>query len=491
MRQLLSAHKLNLILGMLLCGLLVGQISTSQAQSSPQDEMIAYIEDKLDDDIEDFEFSEISFEEGEDPNIYMILFNEIEVEAENRAQTNLITQGYTSKDLDGIIQGQNTQANLAERYNREKDFFRLLAEQSNETLALELFSNGSTADAEFDLLTDLNEIEALLFQHNQESQFGPSLSSYSNPTRTLNDTLAFEQNTDNNTDNQPNNNDTSSPNTPVEIDLPPAEVCQIDPEILDQLRDYNNNNSNTDTDPNPDADGDSDSDEQSGNTERKSLTPLLPREDDCEIDDIFCFKIETIYRTEPAYFPPDDCVACIIEDIAAITQDLVSEPLTPHKVTGNLFEPNLCKEAFSESVINIRVNLVERPIFPSDPLEELIELTPSDLVEERNSESSPEVDDEESVANSLARDVALGIVDNAQDSVERAQLEAQRLDEQRLIRQGLFTVNQDIASQSILIQDLHSRMQTMNIYIDSINGMLTQINGALQSVSNKNSCSAL
>jgi hypothetical protein len=461
----------------------------AQDTSSLSEAMHAYMNEDLDKNISRYKFSDLKIKTDEAPNIYLVLYNEMEIQAERKVNQSLKAQGINSQAVGDLETGVNQQADYAESYEEELHFFRQLSAHQNEAIALEMYTNGTKRDAEFDLLDDLQKIENILFARREDGQLGPAISRSNGrapggvefePTATR--TIIETETTDSDESEEETQED-----SPVIHES--GEICQLDDLLADELEIFaelvetESEDTDTDTD---DSTDDTSTEESETDISTKSLGSFIKRDNEC--DAVFCFYTEEIRVTETAYFPDDNgCIACVLENLAESLTELNSDSVYPRKVSGNFLEPNMCKGALRNMKLDLSVRLVERPIFSSDPVDSVTELSARGFIRDlRNRRSSSQRQDE--VDDAIAAQVALGATtDITELSGQNEEIAAQvRLEQE--IQQGLYPVSSSLDAASVLTQDLHQRMSSMWIYFDSYNQMLASIQSSLNTISSKPVC---
>lgn len=84
--------------------------------------------------------------------------------------------------------------------------------------------------------------------------------------------------------------------------------------------------------------------------------------------EVFCLKFEAVYKKESSYTAKDNCIACHFEKINDSFKKLLDHGLVPSKVAGNLMEMPKCKRASGSLKFNLIT--VSQPIItpPNDDL---------------------------------------------------------------------------------------------------------------------------
>lgn len=74
-------------------------------------------------------------------------------------------------------------------------------------------------------------------------------------------------------------------------------------------------------------------------------------------NDIYCLTINFVMEPmRSRYQDPDNCIACHVEKINDVLQDVVGHSLTPSKAPGNLGESAECKKAMVNAFGNVNIN---------------------------------------------------------------------------------------------------------------------------------------
>lgn len=511
MRLQLNAHKIwAIIFALVMLATLsvpVRESALAQDVGSLRAQMETYMNQHVEDRISSYKFSKLKIKKGQDPNIYLTLFNELGPQAHNKVLQSMQSQGYDNIAVGTVDQGAAVQSELRDVYEEELAFYTQLAKHQNESLALEMFMNGSKRDGDFDLLDDLQTIEDILFARRQDGQLGDSLDRSRDSGGIIKDTdferpkvIGSDEPTsnpaDDDTTDDESTDDDENDDSPVIHEE--GDICQVDDELAAELEEFieealGESSSEEDSeDDTPDGEDGSDiggGDSGAGTTIGKDgriIGSFLKRDEEC--DEVFCFRVEKIKVSETSYYPDDNgCIACVLENLAESLNELNSQNVYPRKVTGNFLEPNMCKGSFGNLKFDLSVSLVERPIFSSDPVDEVTELSARSLIQRwRNNRSSSSRDDE--TERAVEAQLNLG---NPSDITELAALTDQteaQVDLERRIQEGLFPVASSIDAESGLVQDLHQRMNTLTVYFDSFNQMLSSMQSTLTALNSKPVC---
>lgn len=224
----------------------------------------------------------------------------------------------------------------------------------------EVFADGDTSNSEFDLLYDLTVIEVILFNESSVSSFGGEFQmpdfDFSDPEETaaINELFGNEE-------------------AAVNEDVIETISEQEDKEFnaLECLPGEENNIGNALNDFENDQSG-----SQTGTTgEQNNLGDAVLGEDGfpiaetdewlktylCPDGAFFCIDIEFDVKSSKVYSKTDNCVACHVSNINKEMDKLIGKPLSPNKVSGNIFEVTKCKSAFSNIGANMNVITVAVP----------------------------------------------------------------------------------------------------------------------------------
>ncbi|KKU80492.1 MAG: hypothetical protein UY05_C0006G0026, partial [Candidatus Peregrinibacteria bacterium GW2011_GWA2_47_7] len=122
--------------------------------------------------------------------------------------------------------------------------------------------------------------------------------------------------------------------------------------------------------------------EEGANSERvkPALAGDFSRSMFCKPDDTFCITKEARMKKQSSYTVSDNCILCHIEKINDLFKGVTDHNLSPNKVTGNLMEIPKCKAGISfPSFLNFNVIWINQPILtpPNDDI-----VVESDFIEE-------------------------------------------------------------------------------------------------------------
>lgn len=338
-------------------------------------------------------FSKLDFKRNKPTNLYLTLYNEYHLQAQKNAVSGLMaTEGLKRSDAERFLNGDTSFLNyddptelanrvrtLNENYQQEKQLFKSLAFLETQTLALELFANGKNSDSGFDLLDDLDRIEKILFAETAPSQFG-DLAKKSNSSASIlansnldltspnpnNPTPDLDSNQQENSSVQP-----PAPETPAtNPNSPNGLACPINPNLEAELSEFEDGelrspsggaspNSSETPGQNPELSSQIGQIAFGSAPNLKAFTPPDPK---CPNGIVstpnFCLRVEKVIAKGGLKFTGEqNCVACVIQKIKDITNELTSESLVPNKVTGNFGEPAICKNAALDA-FSLRISLV-------------------------------------------------------------------------------------------------------------------------------------
>ncbi|MBI2453807.1 hypothetical protein HYV58_01365, partial [Candidatus Peregrinibacteria bacterium] len=85
---------------------------------------------------------------------------------------------------------------------------------------------------------------------------------------------------------------------------------------------------------------------------------------------IFCVKVETLFKKQSARLDSENCIACHFEKLNDSFKKTIDRNLTPSKATGNLMEGPKCKRQTLESSAAFNIVVIPQPILtpPNDDL---------------------------------------------------------------------------------------------------------------------------
>lgn len=464
------------------------------------------------------------------PNLYMTIYNESIRNADDAAIEGMaIVTGYNKSDIRRFIDegyagfvdvngDVNAQQQAIESlnylYRQEKDFFRDLAKLENETIALEIFTNGNERDAGFDLLSDLKKIEKILYSDVESSQFGPEInlggsfldrvganrskfSSLTNIPSSGNGSGSTQ--TSGSTSNSNSSTEGVSSGTGSAPGDEETDYCQVDPTLYDALNTYDEEqqaaSSSNGSSSNSGANSNATSRNSSGATDNSTFknllndNPIKPFTDNsrkCPDNQVFCFYVERIMATAESYFAEDrQCVACVASDMRLTTDEILSQSLTPQKVTGQFLEPNLCKNAAFNRKFNLQVSLLPRPVLPSQDISDSVtETSPAQAAQSLSFRANGFTESSRTNA-AQSGDASLLQVGDSQN------YGAAYEEDVNFRYRSVPGITRDLASLSELNNSVLTRYDSFANYIVSLQGLAEEIRTTLIAIKSKPQCSAL
>jgi len=309
---------------------------------------------------------------------------------------------------------------IQRKYQDEKDIYAIQTDINATVTPNEIFENGDTSDSPFDLITDLNNIQNILFKKvdpidiggnfnlsssggvgagsgsgTQGAVTGPT-SAQKGPSTGGNTGSASSASTQaggasGNTGNNNNGSDTSGLGSKPDASTNPN-ICFGSNSLDKALSDFDKkkatdaNYKETPTQPsssnqtNNSGSATSDQNNSSGHG-GGSLQPqpftYNPPETQSTVaapasnwlttppcTDIFCIQVNFVKKPVSSYVDADNCIACHVEKIDEKLKETIGHSLIPGKATGNLIEPGICKQATADLMrsVNMRFYAVAKPI---------------------------------------------------------------------------------------------------------------------------------
>jgi len=467
-------------------------------------------------------FDNLEFKKRRDANLYLTLYNEYAVRSrENAIRATAAYEGIKPADVENAIfrgeiptSSSDDQVQLTDKlesirtsYNFERAMFRDLTYLQMNTLAFEMFANGSRSDSGFDLLKDLDDIEKLLFAERTPSQFdgsinldrstAKSITSQGFATTPPQQPISTQPEDPSAEDNDEDPDQTGTqPGTPDE-DLPSSNLaCPIDSSLQNAFQNFEDTQlALFDGELNPSLDATNQSSaissfSQKAGFSRPNLKAFQPTPPRCNAGGVFtdylvfCLRTEIVRAKARSYFPEqEDCVACEIQKIAKIIDDIHSDSLVPQKITGNIGEPAVCKN-YALSVLTMNISLIPAPARSDLEIVPLVqEMTTANVRETIVTPRDP-ISTEESI---------LLTVQSAQSGVVTAIADAQATADEitesdDLSRKIAISQSSRIESNSVFVNQLSQRLngfsQNFSLMLDNI----SQINESLIRINQKGVC---
>lgn len=538
MRPLLSVLKLLLVFFLAIClGYLTfsrPKLDTILASTTPtlqNSQLDRSINQGADININRLNFSDLKFELQKDTNLFLILYSEYQKKShENAIKGVAALEGLSQGDARLLIESNFTNlkpikndnersTSIQETYESEKELFKSLALLENRTLALEIFTNGSRGDSNFDLLVDLDDIERILFAETPTPQFGDldlSRSTSSLASSDLGGSFSLNTNEDNPVepdapagDPEPESeDDTDSPQIPLTPVEPPANElsCPIDLGLQQELVEFEADQAaeaaadaeaSAAPPSTPDPDDPPLSPPSLGNSPNQiaigakpSLKSFANPSSKCtpgsrEFGNLFCLRVEKVRAKGGLAFSGEQyCIACVLQKIRETTDELMSESLMPRKITGNFGEPAICKSTALKA-FSLNINFVPKPARADlDLISPIQEITPSSV------RAIPVVPvDLPTQAEVLARaDAASTTLTTISDQTLEAQDVVSNQDSIRLLANELDPQIDAIAS---FAKEMVVRLTGFQQNFVSLKEQLSTIRNNLNQVSQKPVCSSL
>lgn len=299
--------------------------------------------------------------------MYLDIYKKVIQEPEEKTTKNIAKKFKLSKEQvnklvrEGNIDalkfkpGETTTEQVIQQYSKIFNDFQndLSVEQTRsdlteETKPSEIFTDGDTSNSDFDLLYDLNIIEIILFNQASASQFGGAFVSPpfelidEEEIQEIEELFELEE------------IEEEIPKAFVEEGIEPL-ACFDDTTLDDALDDFAAQEAA--------ADIEEIVEEDITEIDGFPAATADPWEnvDLCPDGAFFCIDILFDSSKAKLYKKDDNCVACHVEKINEALDKLLQKPLSPNKMTGNLYEASKCKKSFTNLPANISVILKAVP----------------------------------------------------------------------------------------------------------------------------------
>ncbi|MBI95679.1 hypothetical protein CL656_00820 [bacterium] len=362
-----------------------------------------------------------------EPDLYLSIFGEIHYKTNQEildAATDQVGYVFESSFIENFSSRETAKEAVNERlklekvYNEQKELITISNAAILKSKAFEIFANDSTLDSNFDLLEDLKDIENLLFGGNipwETFQIPPlnqdSLSAPTNHDTNLEETDIDEVVEELKDDINPEIPTQNLDNDDSQTDLPVDEVqdftpdqCGVSPNLASELESHSSNNQN-DSDSTDDFLGNEEGDDpQEENTnESPSLNigmnlptftnanPLFPEFECYSGSDVvystvgqpgqrFCFYIKEVRQNLRWLTPSNNCTNCIFDSMNEKFVETNDKNLIPQKLTGNYFEPPICKKEVLKKINSTNINFIAKSLFSlSSPQKGIQEISPAEI----------------------------------------------------------------------------------------------------------------
>jgi hypothetical protein len=368
----------------------------------------------------------------------------------------------------------------------------MLLKQKLEIFATELFVNDNTDDSGFDLITDLRIIEDLLFGATQplmlEGLFADpgAISGFG----------VQPPSTGRSPDQRASDSEPSSglqqPTQPTQAEVVQGEalevaeldqvVCPIDPDLTQQLRDFNLDQESQEPAPEsteeseegpPDSNGTQDS-QQEGTPATIGFDKYPSLDEECPEDQIFCFKKEKIMSTFGIQIPARvNCIECQFKIMSSELKKLLKNSLIPKKVVGNFGELPYCKEAFSGSLLNFSFTILQKPMKLSDPTQVIKDTSAQSAIPQTYNRESLTVTETPAIKQALKEQ---------QEQIEKLELIVKQANQEY----SKFT--DQLTDMQKLYGTINSRISLFNKSLASLTAAYKSFYSSLEALSKKGKC---
>ncbi|MBT5346400.1 hypothetical protein HOJ01_03970 [bacterium] len=446
-----------------------------------------------------------------EPDLYLSIFGEIHYKTNQEildAATDQVGYWFESTFIENFTSKSTVGEAVAERqklekvYEDQKEVISITNKAIIKSKAFEIFANDSTLDSNFDLLEDLKDIENLLFgdnvpwetfqipELNQES-----LSSPTNHDTNLEETDIDEVVEDLKDDINPDIRSSDTDNSDKQEDLPLGEVqdftpdqCGVSPNLANELESHSSNNQND-----PDSEGnfpggqvDPDSQEDESDEDPNldiginlpsftNSNPLFPEFTCYSGSDViystvgtpeqrFCFYIKEVRQNLRWLTPSNNCTNCIFDSMNEKFIETNDKNLIPQKLTGNYFEPPICKKDLLNKINSSNINFIAKSLFSlSSPQKAIQEISPSDISKRFKATQVPAPEIDFSNANNF-----LEVLEDIQDFQSKI-IEAQ------VDRQLKLSLEEKTATANSVNAQLLERMELFNKNLKSLQDSIFSI----------------
>jgi hypothetical protein len=352
--------------------------------------------------------------EPEIKNFYLNIYKKVKQDPADQAINTIADNyGYTKEEMCAILGGSvalllddnedtyqevetllDDYQDILDDYADELEKERLQQEMTLDSYGKEMFANGDTEDSSFDVLYDLEIIEYILFGEDTIDSGGGGTTDAAESVDSDGDGPVDDADTETSTTATTSSSTTSSSSSDADDEaeedtadeedpLNPLE-CVVDAGLQGAFAEAGvtpveteEDEADTADDDDPssgggdtstgsgDADTDGDPDALLTATEAADWNP------DEVCDGVFCLIIRFSNKEDTAYEKSDNCIKCHVEYMRDAMNEVISKPLNPNKVTGNAFEPAMCKESYLKAVPAVNLFMIPVPL-PTPPPEDVI-----------------------------------------------------------------------------------------------------------------------
>jgi hypothetical protein len=249
---------------------------------------------------------------------------------------------------------------IYDTYQRELDTENMKTDLEQETKPDEIYADGDTSNSDFDLIQDLTVIEDILFKRTSNTALGGSLPELdiefvSEDEREAREEL-FEEDEEQQGPGEIMQEDEMDATERDGID---PLSCLEDETGLENAVDSFEEEREAQQEEGADGEGDTDEDgelQQLDDAEIPSAVPdEWPKNFLCPDGAFFCVDVSFDIGPSESYQKTDNCVACHVQKINEEFDKMLEKPLSPNKISGNIFEVPKCKSAFTSLPVNMKI----------------------------------------------------------------------------------------------------------------------------------------
>lgn len=262
-------------------------------------------------------------------------------------------------------------------YQREMDMETMRTDLEQDTKPSEIFADGDTSNSDFDLIYDLSVIEEILFKKTSKIDFGGKFPETNiefvseEEKETIEELFETPADKEQGVGEEEHEAQTQKQGEEAETQkgVDPLSCFEDDSKLKDALDSFEEESAEGDAgrdDAEESADGDGI--DEDGNLQKlgdaevpSAVGDSWPKKYLCPDGAFFCIDLSFDFGPSESYSKTDNCIACHVQKINEAFDKMLEKPLSPNKISGNIFEVPKCKSAFTNLPVNMKIVSVAVP----------------------------------------------------------------------------------------------------------------------------------
>lgn len=243
-------------------------------------------------------------------------------------------------------------------YRREFELETMRTDLEQDVKPSEIYADGNTSNSDFDLIHDLSVIEKILFDESSEIDFGEKFPKFNIKFVSKAEKEAIEDlfTTPAQQEEYADMIERSELTDGARDGINPLLCLDTDATLAEALESFEEQKAEEDIEDIVDyADWDENLETLDDAEIPSAKGDVWPTKYLCPDGAFFCININFEMGPPDKYAHTANCVACHVYHINQQIDKMLSKPLSPNKITGNIFEVPKCKSGFANLPVNMNI----------------------------------------------------------------------------------------------------------------------------------------